>query len=1279
MNAESKTAHFDSFVGLYPVSKTLRFELIPIGKTSDNLKTENYLQQDFQRAKDYVIVKRLMDDIHKKFISECLKGLDFNWDPLSEAIELYNSDKNLENKNILVDLQKQMRTSLVKLLKDKDPFIAFDIPTKPKTNNKKPIKEENLSAKLFDKNIFKILLSDKFCNAYSEDEIEAIKTFDKFSTYFKGYHNSRKNIYSDEEISTAISYRIVHDNFPKFLNNIIVYKTLNEKRPDVIKNTEIELAPLLNGKSLDSIFTLEEFNNVITQEGIQFYNTVLGGWTGKDGSTKMRGINEFSNLYIQEHKDLKKIQMTFLFKQILSEKESFSYIPEEFDNDEEILKSIQSFYKELVSNSIFERINGLFQSFEDYNFNKLFISQSELTRFSKILFDKWDQLPLILENAAFEQCGNKITKKKQLEMEKNLKRNYIDFETIADAVNKSADFDITIFNNYFNKPNELIAIIKNDYSQIDFENVSFSKNKESVRHIKNLMDDIQELFHILKIIQVDDETDKDISFYGEFDYIYEIVRNIVPLFNKTRNYVTKKKFNQKKIKLNFNNPTLADGWDLNKEIDNTSIIFRKNGLYYLGIMNPKKKTKFSDLETTENSNCFQKMEYKLLPDPKKMLPKVFFSKKWDDAKTIPELIKQKYAKGIHKKGNDFNLEFCHELIDYFKKSISEYEDWNVFEFKFSDTSNYNDMNDFYNEISEQGYKLSFRNISTEIINKLVDENQLYLFQIYNKDFSPHAKGRPNMHTKYWKSLFSNENLKDTVFKLNGQAELFFRPRSDISIVSHLSGEKMVNKIGKDKSPISESVHYEIFNYENGKIEKNQLSKEAQLAYANITVKDVTHEIIKDRRYTVDKYLFHVPITINHKVQPSKDLNLNILKYASSSPNLKIIGIDRGERNLIYVSLIDKNGNLIYQDSFNVIDKLDYQIKLNQREQERDVARKSWSSIETIKDLKEGYLSQVVHKISEMIIEHNAIVILEDLTFGFKRGRFKVEKQVYQKFEKMLIDKLNYLVFKQLSDDETGGVLRGYQLTLPFESFSKMSKQTGILFYVPAAYTSKIDPTSGFVNLFSTKDITNHQKRLEFFSKFDSIRYCISDDTFIFKFDYTNFPRTINSNNNKWEVCSVGKRICVIGANGDYRYVEKHPTSDIKNLLDEYNIDYTSENDILKDVIGLETYTEKLIKKLFYSFKESIQMRNSNPKTGEDYILSPVKNKHGLFYDSRNVSNKTLPVDADANGAYHIALKGLFILQNIPENFQNLKKVSLPKIEHSEWLNFVQARNGMTDG
>jgi hypothetical protein len=58
----------------------------------------------------------------------------------------------------------------------------------------------------------------------------------------------------------------------------------------------------------------------------------------------------------------------------------------------------------------------------------------------------------------------------------------------------------------------------------------------------------------------------------------------------------------------------------------------------------------------------------------------------------------------------------------------------------------------------------------------------------------------------------------------------------------------------------------------------------------------------------------------------------------------------------------------------------------------------------------------------------------------------------------LIDKLNFLVNKnETNPQKAGHFLRGYQLTAPFESFKDMGKQTGIIFYTQAAYTSKIDP------------------------------------------------------------------------------------------------------------------------------------------------------------------------------------------------------------------------------
>lgn len=68
-------------------------------------------------------------------------------------------------------------------------------------------------------------------------------------------------------------------------------------------------------------------------------------------------------------------------------------------------------------------------------------------------------------------------------------------------------------------------------------------------------------------------------------------------------------------------------------------------------------------------------------------------------------------------------------------------------------------------------------IPTSFIDKLVDEGKIYLFQLYNKDFSPHSKGTPNLHTLYFKMLFDERNLEDVVYKLNGEAEMFYRPAS----------------------------------------------------------------------------------------------------------------------------------------------------------------------------------------------------------------------------------------------------------------------------------------------------------------------------------------------------------------------------------------------------------------------------------------------------------------------------------------------------------------------
>ena len=175
-------------------------------------------------------------------------------------------------------------------------------------------------------------------------------------------------------------------------------------------------------------------------------------------------------------------------------------------------------------------------------------------------------------------------------------------------------------------------------------------------------------------------------------------------------------------------------------------------------------------------------------------------------------------------------------------------------------------------------------------------------------------------------------------------------------------------------------------------------------------------------------------------------------------------------------------------------------------------------VENIKELKEGYLSQVIHKICQLVMEYQAIIVMEDLNSGFKNSRIKVEKQIYQKFEKMLIDKLQYLAFKTPHGSQPS-IYNALQLASKFESFQKLGTQSGFIFYVPAWNTSKIDPATGFVDLLKPKYETV-VKAQEFISKFDEIKYNQSKDWFEFSFDYSKFTEKAAGTRLDWTVCTT---------------------------------------------------------------------------------------------------------------------------------------------------------------
>lgn len=1252
------------FTNLYPLSKTLRFELKPIGKTKENIEKNGILERDNERAIAYKAVKKVIDEYHKSFIELKLADLVLMQSQLEEFYMLYHLPTSDTKRKI--DLPK-IQESLRKQISER--FVKDDY--YKRLFGKELIREdltEFVSTPYYEKIIRCVpgneQLTDDEVKLIQENTQREIAQFNDFTTYFVGFYDNRRNMYVAEDKATSIAHRMINENLPKFVDNMDVFEKIAAS--DVSQHFDElykAMEPYLNVCNLADMFKLDYISMVLTQTQIDVYNAIIGGKTLDDG-TKIQGLNEYVNLYNQQQKDKTKRlpKLKPLFKQILSERNAISWLPDEFENDNDMLQSIEKCYQDL-NEQVFGALKLLLTNIKDYDLEHIYLPNDlQLTDISQKHFGNWS----VIKNAVLEETQSANPKKKNESGEKYDERiakllKVNDSYSIGFINNllKGKTDDYEPIENYFagmgaedNENGQKLnhfARIENAYTEIKTllnttypEGKSLSQDKANVEKIKNLLDAIKDLQHFVKpLLGSGTESEKDNRFYGDFAPLWETLDQITPLYNMVRNRMTQKPYSEEKIKINFDNSTLLAGWDLNKEADNTCTLLRKDGNYYLAIIDKWHNKVLKPENLVSEGECYEKMEYKLLPGANKMLPKVFFSKSRIAEFNPNETIVKNYENETHKKGDKFNLADCHALIDFFKSSINKHEDWSKFGFKFSPTSSYEDLSGFYREVEQQGYKINFRNVSAKYIDQLVDEGKIYLFQIYNKDFSPYSKGTPNMHTLYWKALFDERNLTDVVYKLNGEAEVFFRKHSLVANKpTHPANQPIANK-----------------NAQNEK-------KQSTFAY----------DLIKDRRYTVDKFQFHVPITMNFKAAGINNINSLVNAYLKESNATHIIGIDRGERHLLYLSLIDLKGNIVEQYSLNEIVneyngntyRTDYHNLLNSKEKQRDEARRSWQTIENIKELKEGYMSQVVHKIAELMVKYNAIVVLEDLNLGFMRGRQKVEKQVYQKFEKMLIDKLNYLVDKKLDAGATGGVLNAYQLTNKFESFQKLGKQSGFLFYIPAWNTSKMDPTTGFVNLFDTR-YENMEKAKAFFGKFDSIRFNSAKGWFEWAFDYDNFTTKAEGTQTKWTLCTYGTRIETKrnpDKNNEFDSVEFDLTERIKELFAKYQIDL---NGNLKEQICSQT-DAAFFKELLHLLHLTLQMRNSITGTETDYLISPVMNAKGEFYDSR-ICGKNLPENADANGAYNIARKGLWVIEQI-KHADDLTKIKLA-ISNKEWMRYVQ--------
>lgn len=108
------------------------------------------------------------------------------------------------------------------------------------------------------------------------------------------------------------------------------------------------------------------------------------------------------------------------------------------------------------------------------------------------------------------------------------------------------------------------------------------------------------------------------------------------------------------------------------------------------------------------------------------------------------------------------------------------------------------------------------------------------------------------------------------------------------------------------------------------------------------------------------------------------------------------------------------------------------------------------------------------------------------------------------------------------------------------------------------------------------------------------------------------------------------------------------TKELKLLFEKYAIDYRNEA-LFEQIMSQDTDKNNadFWNKLFWYFRVLLRLRNSSDEL--DQIVSPVLNQNGEFFETpKKITEKSYlsdyPMDADTNGAYHIALKGVYLIQ-----------------------------------
>lgn len=1282
---------FNELTGLYSLSKTVQFSAIPESKTAklfqnywDNLSESevdgntNFFSIDKDIATATETIKIVLNAFHEQFINFALSSNEMANYNFSVYLERY---RERDTDAVEATLQEEIG----KLIHSKaEAFIKKYTKNLPEKKAKKfekeqdKLKKENKQCSVFSIMEMRELLqyNPSLCPKIvsKEDYDFALNKIQFFWHALDTYTKNRENYYVyEKEQTTSVITRIVYDILPTFCANIVLYENRTDTYNSmfsVLQESEVEMKiknPVTNvyeditGVDL-RIFDINSFGGSLTQKFIEIYNI------------EVAKLNEVVNLYNQQFcgtTDFQKLKpFATLHKQIGCKP---SVVPMSI--------SLEAFYENEVENSKegeCKSLESLVQIIKDSVINYTLVQEKySVLSFIGYLEDKNDYTGMYMIDQAIDSyirkymadayavkeslksvkgCTTFDSKKPDGEQIKWNKA--VELAPLFERLNNDYEFETafkpTIYKEYsdildVNKSISVnfVALLCADIRKTvnkatDFgliEGLSFENKDYNVTLFKWL-DSVLDLCRHIKSFNVPMNKIKGTELDTEMmQYVEHILEpNWFGWYAAIDTFVSRKpqdSVKENQLKLNFDTSSFLDGWSEGQEKLKLSVIIKKDGQYYLCILTNKKLFESdSVIYSNPNGNAY-KMVIKQLSF-RTLTGKGYvsaFGKRLRDEKdaqtaitNIKKLIKSKYLTKYPR---------LEETLDKDFASTSE-------------------MKRMIEPILEEYSQCEMVPINWEYL-KEKEGNGVFILKLHNKDYSQASQGTKNLFTLYWEELFA----KNSNHRINGGAKLFVRDAAgqECDTVIHEKGSYLLNKRDKNGDVIPNDVYTELYNYKNKKGKLVSQHAKDMLAQNLVVFKEVKegHEIIKDKRfYSGRKYTFHCPIKFNEGAEAFPSIpEAAYARYDQlindTMVNPMFLGIDRGEKHLVYWCELKADGTIKDCGNFDTINGIDYVQLLEDRANLRKREQKARRNRSGIKNLKESYVKLVTSEITKKAIlpavrnaEAPMYIVLEKLNKEMKGKRAHIEKQTYQALETALANKLSLFVDKNISEGPAS-IKQPLQLVPPFKTFDNIDGKDsfGIMQYTRANYTSVTDPLTGWRQSIYIQGGKSDEIIQRVIASFDDIRFDGKD----YAFDYTD-----SNTKKRWTLYSGNNGQPLDRFYGFVKDADEHYTRiDVVRILDSLfaNFDKTkSLRDQLASGVELKknpNSSRTAADELRFVIKIIQQIRNTGNESKDDnYLQSPVRDNDGRHFDTRNAylfNGLERIVDGDANGAYNIARKG----------------------------------------